>query len=275
MKFEWTPEEAHSAALAVARHLKRHGAKVKVEVRAWPDAPYKTTLVATRLGLVKLVEAQGTLDYGPTIKGLAEWLAAKRHYAELYLASTDDSTVQAGILSELKKDGVGLLVVDGLGKLSVSQNARNPALVVMPDPTLKYGDRKIEVQEALRKFNDTNRKDGLRDMCELVELETEKLGVAAVKKSLLKVPESAFKAKDWSDQINCLASVSSYNINHSPLIDNKLKDDLHSFRGARNLVDHKVSGKRDDARRQRQFHERMTQGPRLVADLVSLRRKVK
>ena len=85
--------------------------------------------------------------------------------------------------------------------------------------------------------------------------------------------EPAIRAKDWSEQIDTLASVNAYNPTYRPVVSNTLKADLHSFRGARNLVDHKVHGKRAEARRQTQFAERMMQGPRLTAELLSLQRK--
>jgi hypothetical protein len=85
----------------------------------------------------------------------------------------------------MKRDGVGLLVVDASGVVVESQKARNPALVVTPEPTLRYGDCKQEVAEAIKKFNDVDRKDGLRDMCEIVERETEELALRAVKKNWL------------------------------------------------------------------------------------------
>jgi len=85
----------------------------------------------------------------------------------------------------------------------------------------------------------------------------------------------AVQAKDWSEQIDTLGSFNAYNAGHQPVVDNTLKADLHSFRGARNLVDHKVHGKRAESKRQMQFAERMMQGPRLMAELLSLQRKVK
>jgi hypothetical protein len=182
MNFVLTPEEAQSAALAVARHLRKRGMTVRTEVEPWPSAPYRTTLVARQRGLCLLVEAQGTLNYGNALKGLATWLAANRYYAELYLATVSEAVIQAGMLGEMKSDGVGLLVIDENGVVSESQRARNPALVVTPDPTLRFGDCKQEVLNSVIKFNDVNRKDGLRDMCEVVEGETEKLALRAVKK---------------------------------------------------------------------------------------------
>lgn len=275
MRFIVTPEEAHVPALAVAKHLRKRGMTVKAEIEAWPDSPYRTTLVARKSGLTLLVEAQGVLSYGKAIKELATRLAANRYYAEIYLATMSEAVLQAGILGEMKRDGVGLLVVDENGDVSESQKARNSALVVNPEPTLRFGDCKQEILDAVKKFNDVDRKDGLRDMCETVERETEELAVRAVRKGWLAMDEAAIKAKDWSSQIDTLASKLAYTSGKTPIVSTNFKNDLHSFRGARNLVDHKVRSRRDDANRQKQFAERMMQGPRLVAELVALQRRVK
>jgi hypothetical protein len=207
------------------------------------------------------------------LKELAVQLAANRQYAELYIATRDEGVLSGEMLQALRKDGVGLLLVAESGAVSTHSAARNAALVVSPDPTLALGDRKQEVQAALRKFNDVNRKDGLRDMCEVVEGETKKLAMKASRKGVITVTEQAIEGLDWSNQINCLASAKCHAPGRQVLIDDKLKNDFHSFRGARNLVDHPAKGKRQEAKRQRQFAERMVQGPRLVAELVSLRRK--
>lgn len=275
MRFEVTPEEARAAAVVIHKHFKKQRMRVKVEKPAWPTAPYRTTLVAEKAGRHVLVEAQGTLSYGRSLKDLVVWLGANRHYAEVYVATTDEAVLQAGVLREMKADGVGLFVVSDGGVVTEQHRARNPALVVTPDPTLKFGPSKAEVQAAVRKFNETDRKDGLRDMCEVVERLTDEVGAAACRKGWLNIPEASFKAKDWASQINELARREAYNPPRGPVISQNLKDDMHSFRGARNLVDHKVRSRREDSKRQRQFAERMMQGPRLVAELVSIKRKIR
>jgi hypothetical protein len=186
----------------------------------------------------------------------------------------EDATIEVGVSHQMKMDGVGLLIVDGDGNVTEHHRARNPALVITPDPTLSLGPSKREVIAAVSKFNDVDRKDGLRDMCELVERLTEELGALASRKGVLKIPEAAFKQKDWASQINELARPEAYN-SSSPIIKSTLKDDMHSFRGARNLIDHKVRSLQEEKLRQKQFAERMMQGPRLVSDLLSLRRKIR
>lgn len=275
MRFEVTPEEAQRTAVAMIKHFGKQRMKVKVEKPAWSPAPYRTTLVAEKGGRHVLVEAQGTLDYTRSLKELVTWLAANRHYCELFIATSTEALLQVGILHEMKVDGVGLFLVNDEGEVSQQQRARNPALIVTPDPTLRYGPSKEEVQAAVLKFNEGDRKDGLRDMCEVVERLTEEVGVAGCRRGWLRIPEGDFRAKDWAGQINELGRREAYNLPHTPLISASLKDDLHSFRGARNLVDHKARSRREDTRRQKQFAERMMQGPRLVAELVSLKRRIK
>lgn len=248
---------------------------VSVEVAAWQDAPFRSTLVGKLGGLITLVEAQGALNYSKPIKDFVTWIAAKRHYAELNIAVPSDATMQAGVLDELREDGIGLLVVEEEGAVRQSIPPKNPALVVTPDPTLKFGKCRQEVLEAVTKFNDVNRKDGLRDMCELVERETEVLAVMAVRKGLLVMSEGVIRGQDWSSQIDTLASARAYNPSHTPIVEAKLKADMHSFRGARNLIDHKARTKRDDKRRQMQFAERMMQGPRLIAEIMTLQRRMR
>lgn len=274
MRFEVTPEEARRPAMVMIRHYRKEGMKIRIEKPAWPAAPYRTTLVAEKSGRHVLIEAQGTLNYGRSLKDLVAWVATNRFYAEIFIATGDDAVLQAGVLQDMKVDGVGLFVISGDGSVTEQQRARNPALVVTPDPTLRFGPAKIEVQTAIRKFNEIDRKDGLRDMCETVERLTEELGVSACRRRLLKVPEAEFRTKDWASQINELARKEAYNAPHAPLVNENLKHDMHSFRGARNLVDHKARSRREDTKRQKQFAERMMQGPRLVAELVSLKRRV-
>lgn len=272
MRFDFTPEEAQPVAVAAAKDLARQGMKVRCEVEPFEGASYRPTLVAVKSGLTIIVEAQGNLDYHKTLAGFASWLAAGRHYVRFYLATTEHCMMGATTLAEMRRHGVGWLVVQDGGSVIESSNARNPALVVTPDPNLRYGDCKVDVRAALVKFNEVNRKDGLRDMCEIVERETEDLATLGVKKNLLTMNEAAVRNMDWSTQINTLASVNAYQAGCPPVIGDPFKHDLHSFRGARNLIDHQVRNKWEDKRRELQFAERMMQGPRIVAELIRLKR---
>ncbi|MCI0677375.1 MAG: hypothetical protein L0Y42_16565 [Phycisphaerales bacterium] len=155
------------------------------------------------------------------------------------------------------------------------QQARNFALVVTPDPTLALGKHKKRVGDLVEKFNGGGRKDALRDMCELVEGETDKLIRLAVRKGWVNVTTTQVDNMDWSAQINALASANQCAAGKSLIISHTDKDDFHSFRNARNLLDHKVRNKREEKRREQQFAERMMQGPRLTAILLAMQRRVR
>jgi ribosomal protein S13 len=274
MKFSFTPEEAQGIGIAVARHFRKAKGKPRIEAPAWDGAPYRTTLLFAKGQPQVFIDCQASPSYGTGLKELAVQLAAKRLYAELYIATGAEAVLSGQMLQALSNDGVGLFLVADNGMVARHSAARNAALVVTPDPTLKLGDCKQETQAALEKFNDVNRKDGLRDMCDLVERETKKVALKASRKGVVTASEQAIESMDWSTQINHLASAKGYAPGRQVLVDDKLKNDIHSFRGARNLLDHPVRGKRQEAKRERQFAERMVQGPRLVAELVSLRRKL-
>jgi len=274
MKFEITPEEAQPLAVAIIKHYKQLKMKVRIEEAAIDDAPYRTTIVAEKAGRQILVEVQSVLGYGRSQKDLATWLAARRSYAEFYIGTGAEAVLTVGALHEMVTDGVGLLIIDN-GAVSEYQRARNPALVVTPDPTLKLGALKAQVGAAVKKFNHDDRRDGLRDMCLIVEGLTTFVGVTACKRGRLKIPEAEFRKKDWSSQINELARPEAYNSPYKPIVRPALKDDLHSFRGARNLVDHPATSRSQSKLTQMQFAERMMQGPRLVAELLSLKRNIR
>ncbi len=238
--------------------------------------PIGTTLIATHDGQpTVLVEVLGEPSYPTALRELAQWLFAHRFDVELYVAFGSDSLLAASTLRDLRSDGVGILVVESNHDIRTEVKPRNPALVVSPDPHLRYGPMANRVYAAVDKFNEVNRQDGLRDMVEIVEGETSELAILACRRGWLRKNESIVSKLDWAGKMNHLASANTYTAGHAPLVDENLKQDLHSFRGSRNLVDHNARGLREIARRERQFHERMVQGPRLLHELVALYRKVR
>ncbi len=102
--FQFTPEEAQSTALAVAKHLSK-SMKLFVERPYSNDAPYRTTLLAEVRGLKTLVEAQSIVNYHREIRDLARWLLAKRAYAELYLATPQQSGLPTEALQDMISSG--------------------------------------------------------------------------------------------------------------------------------------------------------------------------
>lgn len=275
MDFQFTPEEALPIARKLVEHLIAKGESVHVELPAWNDTPYRTTFFSRRSGETILYEVQGQVNFHRELQGFAHWIGAQRHYAELQIVGSEDCDVSASVYPALQKAGVGLILAAANGTFNQVLRSQNPALIVRPEPTLRYGSLKKEVAASVQKFNDGARKDGLRDLCELVEGQTQAVLLQASTRGWLKPSAKDINGMDWSDQINTLASKNAIQGDRNPIIDDKLKTDLHSFRGARNLLDHNVKSKADEVRRQRQFAERMMMGARLCADLTATRRKIR
>lgn len=275
MRFLSVGEEALPTAVAFATHLKRQRQRPEIESPAWEDAPYRTTLFCRKKDYTTLYEVQGVVQIHDLIQRLADYVGARRHNAEFYLVCSGNAPASANLTVELKRLGIGLIVMDEKKKFTISHAAKNPVYIVTPDPALKYAELTKEISAARNKFNDGQRKDGLRDMCELIERETGKALSRAAEKSIITIPTTAIAGMDFSDHINSLASNKILASGATPLIDTKFKDDLHSFRGARNLIDHPAKTKSDDLKRQKQMMERMLAGHRLAAELVSLRRRLR
>lgn len=272
--FQLTPDEAQSTALAVSEYLTSEKHKVEAEQGVDASVAFRPTLTATLGVLTTYIEAQHVPSYSRGLKDLVGWISVQRKYSEIFIAAPTSADVGLGFLNDIKRDGVGLILVDENGVVDVHRPARNPALMVSLDSSLSLGPRKNEIKGEFARFNGAERKAALQAMCEIVEMETEKLVAKLAKKGWITKTEAEVASMDWATQINVSASASLH-WSGEPLVSETLKADLHSFRGARNLMNHKVRKKRDEQKREQQFAERMLMGPRLTAELLSLQRKVK
>lgn len=278
MKFDLTPEEAWAVAEAAATYYADSGHTISIEETPWEDAPYVTTLVARRRVTTAptiLIEAQSELDYTGSVRELMIYIQSESCHAEFYIAVGEDAVLHARTLSQLAREGVGLLLVDGDGRVNVHRHARNPALTVNPDPALRFGRRSQSIRDIFEKFNNGNRQDALRDMCELVEELTAQVGFTAIGRGVLTIREQDFEGKNWNDRINTLASNNVTRTGQDALFNHRMTTDLHAFRNARNLVDHPPRSLRNKYERERQFVDKLLLGSRMVAELGSLRDRVR
>ena len=261
-----TPDEAQPLADDIVTALTGQGWKCKRETPFDPDAPLTTAVLATkRQQPAWLIEPQARPSYGPHLVSLSAWLRAQRSYASLYIATTSDGSVSGTMLKGLQKDGVGLIIIDP-GLLTISLAGVVPALVVHLDPSLTLGSHGPKVRTLVENFNAGNRVAALRDMCEFVEGETGKLIRKARLKGKVTKTAAEIDGYDWSTQIDVLKSAG--------VIDATIKADLHSFRCARNLVDHPPRSSSQSLSRKRQLGERMVMGARLSGELFRESRKL-
>jgi hypothetical protein len=274
VEFVLTPEEAQSTAQAVIVHFESAKYKVAVEASVRSDIPFRPTISATKAGMSVYVEAQHAPSYTQGVRDLVHRASVERLNCEIYVAVSFETSLSGQLLHDLSREGVGLMLVDGQGVVSIHRQASNPALQVSPDPSLKLGRLKTRVRDAVKRFNGGERKGALQEMCEIVEGETGTLVRKLAKKTWISKSEADVDKIDWSGRINLAASPNAYCSGRSPVVDDKMKTDLHSFRGARNLMDHPPKTAAEDRKRQTQFAERMLMGPRLAADLLAIQSKV-
>jgi len=173
MEFDDFAIEARRIAAAVASYLQEQGYRVLVEHPIRADAPLRTSLLATRKSLSLLVEVQSRVKLEGAVTVLARWLANKHEYAELYVATRSDAMLSGGLLSVARSEGIGILSIDESGRVERHMAARNHALQVALHPQLSLGRHKVRVRELYERFNGGDRIDALRDLCELVEGETD------------------------------------------------------------------------------------------------------
>lgn len=272
----FTPRDVQPLAVRVGLLLEADRYSVRLEAALAEDAPYRTTLLARLGDFTLLVEVQAKPAFTAELERLSAYLDRTRAYGGLYVAieASEEAPVSGRMLQQLKRYGVGLKMVSDSERLETSFEARVPALVVTPDPTLTYGRCRGEVNSCLKRFNEGDRRGALRDLFELAERETAALARKAARRGWIDPAEAVVDAMRWADQINVLASADRTTHGRAPLITPTLKDDLHSFRGARNLIDHPARTRRADLQRQRQFSERMAGGPRLISELIRLQRRI-
>lgn len=251
--------------------------KIYSEKPLEPDSPYRTTLIIRRnYETPILIEVQTKLYYHLGLKDLINYNIRNRKNCEVYIALDSNSTLpSAEQLAKVKKDGVGLTILGEDNNIEIMNKAKNFSLIVTPDPNLNFGKYSTQVKDSINKFNEIDRKDGLRDLCEVFESVIEELGIKLIKKDkFLSLNESGFKAKNLSDRINILATDNAYKSKRA-IIDEILKIDLHSFRNGRNLCDHKTKTKKEEYRRQIQFPDKMMLGCRLIHELRKIIQRIR
>lgn len=276
MSFIFTSEDAQPTATRIITCLRRAGYRIEIEKALDENAPYRTTLIVRKnRHAIYLIDVHPELRYTQSIRELNLFLAKERKNCELYIALDSNTKLAATMLTQLKKDGIGVLIIDENNKLDFHQKAKNFSLVVKPDPNLTFGSFSGQVWAAVQKFNDVDRKDGLRDLCEVFESAIEGLGLKLCKEKKFKtLTEEEFKRKDLIERIDVLSADNAYQ-SGSVAVDYILKADLHSFRNARNLVDHPSRTNAEEIRRQAQYADKMMMGPRLIHEIEKIRRSIR
>lgn len=274
--FEFTGVEAQPVALAVRAYLAADKYSVVFETPCHPEAGYRPVVLGTQSGHMVIVEAQHSPAYLDPFANFVNWFFARRLSGEIYVATHEERPISGAMLKAIKRDGVGLLLVDDDGRVTRQSEAKNPMLQVSLDQTLALGGERGNVAKLYQRFNDNDRKAALRDLCELFEKIVTVFALKAAKKGALKIPEAKIERLSLSNKIDALGSADQSNrLDGTAVLPDALKARLHSFRTARNLVDHPAITRRQEIKREQQFVPRMLEGPPLIADMLSLTRKIR
>ncbi len=275
MQFQFTPYECQGIATIIVRHFRKGRHVVRIEESIDEDAPLRTTLIAQKGELKIFVETMDKPSLPNALAELARWLFLRREYCELYVAAHSDSEMMTGLLTEYRKNGIGLLVVDENERVHIHEKARNPNLVIGEDPNLKLGHYKKSVMEVIEMHNRGDSRDAVREICEIVEGLTWRVLTKAAKKGWVTLTIEQIERMDWSNRIDVLVSPNHYVSGRNPILSQPKAVDLHSFRGARNMFDHPVRNNTARLDRERQVVERLFMGRRLVHDLGAMYRSIR
>ena len=168
MKFQDTPRELQHLARQAAEELTRLRFRVFVERAFNNNAPLRTTLLGQKGKESVLIEVQRKPYFGSALRDLAIWLNGGREFARLFLAISAESDIAGTVLRELKRYGVGLMMLDADGTVQNVQSAQTYALLVPPNPQVSLGSLTSKVCALCAQFNACDRKAALRDVFELV-----------------------------------------------------------------------------------------------------------
>jgi hypothetical protein len=114
---------------------------------------------------------------------------------------------------------------------------RNHALCVNPEPTLPLGNKKSQVGRLVERFNQGDRKEALREMCEVFEHEVGAVAIKAARKGCSKGRRRKWSGGPFQEDQRTCGSKRVRGSCQSLGFSAPLKDNLQSFRTARNLAD--------------------------------------
>jgi len=272
VKFEYLSRDLWPTAIAVARHFRTKGYTVHVERPILDASGFRPTLAFRKSWEVIAVEVNSS----PAVEG-AFWdfvRIALVHRAELavYAAlprerSGNEILLPVSFLDALKNFGVGLLLVSASEVEEKEKGARCSLRFSIP-PGRSLGKHKDQVLEAVKKFNRGDNVDGIRDLTEIVEGAIGDLASKAASRRLIIPTSEEIREMDFEGMINILGAPEWRGQAQRRFLDENLKNDLRSFKGARNLGHHPRNRKQQRSL-ESQFMERSQASVRLLREILT------
>jgi hypothetical protein len=193
-------------------------------------------------------------------EGIIVYVAVPRHIDEVEIA------LPLSFLQKSTSYGVGLLLVSD-GAVEESKQGVRCSLRFSVPAGRSFGRYKSRVDEAVKKFNRGDNIDGLRDLTETVEAATNDLAIRACSLGLVVPTLEEIEEMDFEQKINLMGAPEWRGRAQKRFLEEDLKDDLKSFKNARNLGHH-PRNRQEQQKLERQYMERMEGGVRLVREII-------
>lgn len=272
MKFDYLTQELWPIARTVVRHFKKKHYTVESEAPLDANYGFRPTLIFRRKWETVVVEVRSAPSLDDPLQGFIKDALARQAEITIFLAlprerNGDEISFPVSFLDMLRRSGVGLLLVDSAGTAEHEKAAKCSLRFSIPaGRTLsRYRER---VSEAVQKFNRGDPIDGLRDLTEIFEEAVNELARRAATRRLVVPTLQEVDAMDLEGKINLLAAPERNGQPQHRFLNEPLKADLKSFKGARNLGHHPRSKKRQ-RELEAQLLERMQSGIRLLREILS------
>lgn len=272
MKFNYLSRDLWPAALVVARHFKGKRYTVQGERRIGDAYGFRPTLTCKRSWDLVAVEVRSSPLIDDPFREFITTALANREELTIYIAlprerDGNEVLLPVSFLDELRRFGVGLLLVSN-GEVEERERGARCSLRYTIAAGRSLGRHKDRVIEAVRKFNRGDNIDGLRDLTEIVEAGIDELAIKAAAKRLVVPTQDEIEAMDFEGKINVLGAPEWRGRAQRRFLEEDLKNDLKSYKGARNLGHH-PRNKTQQRNLENQLMERTQASIRLLREVLT------
>ena len=273
MKFEYLSRDLWPIAKKVALYFKKRHYSIKAENPVGDAYRFAPTLVCRRRWETVVVEVRPAPSIDGPLKDFILAALGRREEVTVHVSlpretsSGEEIALPVSFLDSLEQLGVGLLLVSQDEVTEHRKGAKCSLRFSIPQGR-SLGKHKENVGNAVRKFNRGDTVDGLRDLTEIVEAAVEDLATRAAVRRVIIPTEEDVANMDFEGMINVLGAPQWQGHPQHRILDEYLKNDLRSFKGARNLGHHPRT-KKEQKQLENQLLERTEASVRLLRELLT------
>ena len=275
MKFEILNRELWPVAKETISFLKKKKfKKILKEKQLSPSYQFRPTIIGQKRGNTIVME----IAYKPTFQDYFEDFVKdcirKREDVKIYMVfpqAVEDNEISYphSFLAKVKEYGIGIIIVENK-KVTIYKDAVKCHMRITRSELGTFTKHRHNIYTIVDKFNEGKFIDAIRDITELVEGEVRKLSLKAARKRKIAAGLREIKRKSFAELINILSLRQYRSRRQKQYFDINLRDDLLSYKGARNLSHHPRS-KREEKKLEAQCVERLRMGCRLTQEVANIK----